>query len=395
MGSGIHVEAVRPGDLDAEAQGRWRAFRAARPELASPYFDLRYVQAAGEAVPHAAVAVAWRGGRIEAFLPFQRRGGLIQPLGAPLCDYHGLVAAPGSDIAVADLFAVAGRSLRVSGWVGEAPAQGMHARRAMVADLGRGFEAYLGQRKAAGQGAALKDKRRRARALERDHGAVEFSFGADPGDVLDFIVRFKRAQMRRTGQHDVFANAWTRRLLARLSGAPDADFGLRFAVLKARGQVIAAEAGLLSGDAYHLWFPVYDPDFARYSPGSLMTFETLRALAAQGVRTVDFGPAEDDYKRLYADPGQPVWEGQVNTRGFAAACWRAGERLASPAPAAARAWRAAVRRIDRIAACEPTFNGQVGATARSVADLGRRHPGKTLGLALAATAPLAILAAID
>jgi CelD/BcsL family acetyltransferase involved in cellulose biosynthesis len=262
----------------------------------------------------------------------------------------------------------------------------------MISDLSNGFDAYLEGRREAGYGGELKDKRRRARALARDHGEVRFAFGRDPGEILDLVVRLKRDQWRRTGQHDVLASGWTGRLLERLAAGSDEDFGLRFATLHAGDTLVAAEVGLLSGDAYHLWFPVYDPEFAKYSPGALMTLETLRAAAEQGVRTVDFGPMGEGYKRVFADPATPVWEGQVHTRGVAAACWRIVDGALSPAPVLKDVWRAAVRRIDRIAACEPTFNGQVGATARTVAHLSRRHKRKLAWITLAAALPLGALA---
>lgn len=394
MDSSLRIDAVRPGDLGAEERAAWRAFRAARPELASPYFDLRYILAAGEVAPHAAVAVARRAGRIEAFLPFQRRAGLIQPLGAPLSDYHGLVSAQGAKVTLLDVMeGIGARSLRFGGLVGAPPnGAGLHEKNAMVSDLSGGFEAYLEGRRQAGFGGEFKDKRRRARALERDHGEICFNLGRDPGEVLELVIRLKRDQWRRTGQHDVLASPWTGRFLERLASGQDDDFGLRFATLRVGGEMIAAEVGLLSGDAYHLWFPVYDPAYSKYSPGALMTLETLRAAAEQGVRTVDFGPMGEGYKRAFADPAAPVWEGQVHTRGMAASCWRSVDRTLASAPFVKDVWRAAVRRIDRIAACEPTFNGQVGAAARTVAHLSKRHRRKLAWISLAAALPLGALA---
>ena len=97
MLSEIGVECLAPRDLDDAAQGLWGSFRAADPRLSSPYFDLRYVQAAADVVPGAEVAVIRCADQIIGFLPFQRRGTLIQPIGAPLTDYHGLLAAPGRE----------------------------------------------------------------------------------------------------------------------------------------------------------------------------------------------------------------------------------------------------------------------------------------------------------
>ena len=57
-----------------------------------------------------------------------------------------------------------------------------------------------------------------------------------------------------------------------------------------------------------------------------------------------------------------------------------------------RPWRAGVRRLDRIKACEPTFNGQIGAAARTMARLGRRHRRKIAWITLVTALPLGALA---
>ena len=92
MGDGISVEAMKVSDLGAPERARWNALRQANPLLGSPYFDLRFMDVAGEIAPGAAVAVIRRGDEIEGYLPFQRRGALIQPMAAPMSDIHGLIA---------------------------------------------------------------------------------------------------------------------------------------------------------------------------------------------------------------------------------------------------------------------------------------------------------------
>lgn len=381
MSGDIEVEQREPAALSAAERQLWTAFRLSQPELASPYFDVRYALAAGKVAPGARIAVIRRRGRIVGFLPFQRRGGLIQPLAAPLTDYHGLITARGARIDLAAVVRALGRQrFRFSGLV-RTPTLGaanLNPKPAMVADLSGGFDAYLERRAAAGQGGFLKDKRRRLRALERDHGPVEFTFNADPAEVLDLIVELKREQMVRTGQVDVFACGWTVELIRDLAAQAQDDFGVRFAALRAGGRIIAAEVGLLSGEAYHLWFPVYDPDFARYSPGALMTLETLKALADRGVRTVDFGAGAEDYKLSFARPGREVFEGDVIVGGWAAAGVGALRFALAPAPAVKRQVKRAAsridRRLDRITACEPGLAGRVGAASKLLTHVGRRHP---------------------
>lgn len=209
--------------------------------------------------------------------------------------------------------------------------------------------------------------------------------GRDSPGLLDLILRRKREQLERSGQHDIFGCGWTERLLCRLLEIEDEDFGLRLAALSTRDGVIAAEIGLLSGTAYHLWFPVYDPDFARYSPGTLMTLDTLEAVSRLGVRTVDFGAGIEGYKTSFADPGALVLEDAVVTGRLRAAV------RAIPTLSATRA--RLERRIDRIAACEPTFSRQVAAGAKYAKVTAKRHPtAVTMGLGAAAVLGVSLIA---
>ncbi|MFN3515482.1 MAG: GNAT family N-acetyltransferase [Phenylobacterium sp.] len=384
MGGELKVVTLKPAELDAQARALWARFRDADPTLASPYFDLRYVLAAGEAAPDVEVATIRRGGEIVGFLPFQRRGSRIQPVAAPLTDYHGLIAAPGTRIDLTAVIAGLGaRRFRFCGLVGgEGSRMSAQPLQAMVADLSEGFEAYLTRRPASFQ----KDKRRRARRLAEDHGPLAFSLSDRDDEALDYVLRLKREQLRRSGQHDVFASPWTLGFLRRLGESRDPDFGLRIAALRAGGRLVAAEVGLRSGPTHHLWFPVYDPDFARYSPGALMTLETMRAAAADGVRLVDFGPMGEPYKRDFAEPGLCVLEGDVTAGGLVAAARTVADLALASAPAARRALSEVGRRLDRrwdrIAGCEPALEGRLGAASRMLGQLARRRPKTSLGLGL-------------
>jgi CelD/BcsL family acetyltransferase involved in cellulose biosynthesis len=384
MGAEFAVETLKPAELSAHAHGLWASFRAADPALRSPYFDLRYILAAGEAAPGAEVAVISRQGRIEGFLPFQRRGKLIQPIAAPLTDYHGLLAAPGAGIDLEAVIAALGaRRFRFSALVGgHLSLAHISVRPAMAADLSAGLEAYLERRGSD----FLKDKRRRARRLAEAHGELSFALAPATGTDLDLIFRLKADQFRRTGQHDVFSSPWTTRFLRRLASEAAPDFGLRFAALRAGGRIVAAEVGLLSGDAYHLWFPVYDPEFARYSPGALATLETIRVAADLGLRLIDFGPAGETYKRDFADPGAQVFEGDITTGGVVETIRNAANLALAGAPEVRRALSVAGRRLDRrwdrITACEPRLEGRVTAASVSLGDLARRRPRTSIGLGL-------------
>ena len=115
-----------------------------------------------------------------------------------------------------------------------------------------------------------------------------------------------------------------------------------------------------------------------------MTLDTIEAAANLGMRTVDFGAGGEDYKTAFADPGAVVLEGAVLTRPWRAAMY------AMPALRASRA--KLERRLDRIAACEPTLPGQIVAASKYVGVAARRHPAAAVGLSLGAVVGLSLLA---
>ena len=381
MHAGIAIETVRTSELGAVERARWNVLRASNRLLASPYFDLRYLDVAADVAPGARVAIIRQGGDIVGFLPFQRRGALLQTLAAPMSDFHGLIAGPQAQLDVPDILRRLGvERARVRGWIGPgADTACASVRPAMAADLSAGFAAYEAGRNAA----FLKDKRRRRRALERDHGPVSFSFDAPTPAMLDWIIAGKRQQLHRTQQYDIFACGWTAALLHRLAQSAEPDFGLKLATLRAGETIVAAEVGLTSGDRHHLWFPIYDPAYGRYSPGSLMTLETLNAAAEQGISRVDFGPGEEAYKHDFADPAEPVFEGVIHARPALALGL---ERL----PGMTRL----TRRFDRITACEPSLLGQVRGASSFVTAMSRRHPrlGAGLGVGFGLSLGLTLLA---
>lgn len=369
MYGGVAIETARMSDLGAPERARWTELRRANPLLASPYFDIRYADVASRHAPDAHVAVVRRDSQIVGFLPFQRRGGLLQPLAAPITDFHGLISTPDAGLDLAEIIRdLGGERLRGGGLVGQVETSpSLQMRRAMAADLSNGFEHYEATRSTHFR----KDKRRRRRALEEAHGPVSFTLERPNAEMLDRIISGKRSQLHRTHQYDIFACGWTRTLLHDLATIDDADFGLKVAVLQAGKTIVAAELGLTSGDRYHLWFPIYDRAYSRYSPGSLMTLETLRVAAGQGITRVDFGPGEEAYKTDFADPAEAAYEGALYARPIRPTVLK---RL----PAV----RQLSRRFDNISACEPGLIGRVRGASSFVSAMTRRYPrlGATIGL---------------
>lgn len=375
MNTRSSVEVLAPGALGASELAAWRSFRDAQPHLSSPYFAPEYALAADGVVPGASVAVIHEGGAITGFLAFQKRGATAQPLAAPLTDYHGLIAAPGAEVDLTAVVRLIGASsFAFNSLTTESLPAGDRAfvHSCMRADVSEGLEAYFDARPKTRK--FFKDKGRRLRALAAEAGEVEFRF-EDGEEAFDFVVAQKRAQYLRTGRHDIFNCGWTERFLRRLWEVRTPEFGGRFATLRSGGRLVAAEYGLRGGDVHHLWFPSYEPAFARFGPGTTMTIETIRAAAADPtIRTVDFGAAEEGYKSTYADPDGVVYEGSINAAPLRQASVRiADAALAAPAFRQLSETRDRLRRrFAIINACETTPSGWVNGAVTAFRQAARR-----------------------
>ncbi len=376
---GLNVEIVKAESLSAGDVDLWRTMVAANPELASPYFDPAFTKIAAAVCPDAAVAVLHRQGEIVGFFPHQRRGGAIQPLAAPMNDYHGVIARPGT---MPDLETVAGllggARLSVNAWVG--PARTGLARETMMTVLpDEGYDAWYAERRAT-FGKYYKDKERARRSMEAELGAIRVERGLRDSALLDHLIDLKRDQYRRTARHDIFACGWTAELLHALMRSGRDGFGGNMAALWAGDRLCAIEYSLTGADQCHFWFPAYEPGLARCSPGILLTLETMKQGAAVGLRSFDFGFGGEGYKKYFCNARRTVHEAVVLKPGLAASLSQAavsvmnagggdrGERLRT---SVRRRWNAIeaceTRPVDRLLGAVSAARAAAGKAGRALA----------------------------
>lgn len=358
------VDIVRPRELGEGELALWRAFRAADAAYDSPFFHPQFTRLAGEIAPGARVAIFHDRGEIRGFFPHQRRGRAVQPLGAPLSDYHGVIAAPGFAPALESLPGLldAG-SLAVGGWVG--PGRAGTSRATLQAHLPLGWGPYEAERRAL-HGKYFKDKDRARRGLEREFGPIQVSLGHRGDWLLDRLLELKSEQYRRTRLHDIFACGWTAELLRALMKHEADGFGASMAVLEAGGETLASEFSLHADDRYHFWLPAYEARAARHSPGILLSLETMRLASAQGFSTFDYGFEGEGYKKYACNRHETVREAVLQADGLSLGALAGGEgRLALSLR----------RRWATIDACETTLAGRArGIVMAASAALARTAP---------------------
>ena len=377
MSGPLSVEIRSLDELTPDEGAQWNDWARADPDLSSPYFRWEFARTAGAICPGSAVAVFKRDGRVVGYYPHQRRGGTIQPLAAPMNDYHGVIGPKGQKPSMQEAARLLGAPrFAAAAWIGEAPEQmpRHHSVVSVVPDEG-GFDAWYARRRKAFP-KYFKDKERSRRGLDGAFKTVEIEIGLHDHALLERLIIEKSEQYRRTGLHDIFACGWTGRVLHALMDSEGEDgFGASMAVLRVDGRVVAMEYSMHAGRHFHLWFPVYNQEVARWSPGIVLTQETIRLGSERGYRTFDYGVGVGGYyKKYYDDGGLATAEGVVARPGvsralcatMSAAVGLAGRERAQRLRTSTR------RRWAVIEACETSLTGQAAGALRAAVDMVRK-----------------------
>ncbi|MDC7674899.1 GNAT family N-acetyltransferase [Asticcacaulis machinosus] len=304
-----HIEVITTDQLNVADLALWAQCLKQRPELWGPYFDVRYFQAIAKVVPHAFIARLYGGDRLLGFFPFQKRGRIIQAFAAPLTDFQAVISVENIDLS--DLVCLLkARRFEFQGLIdGSTPCENPRPQKRLYADLSAGFETYF-RTNYEQHKKVFRNSERCRRNLNKDYPDLIFSWEPVTSEILKWIVDCKRSQYRQSGLHDVFACGWTVDMLQALAKQKDNDFGLMAGVYRHGERIIAVEVALKSGSGLHLWFPGYDPAFARYGVGILMTLDIMKAVEGH-VKRVDFGCGDEAYKSPLTTHSEPCWEGHV------------------------------------------------------------------------------------
>jgi len=180
-----------------------------------------------------------------------------------------------------------------------------HPNRFYRIDMGSCFDTFEKSRRSNG---SLKRLRRKIRRLEETVGPVTLKRATGEADINTSLDAFfvQRAQSEQLGRvPNPFAGPVVQKALRRtaLNCAGMTD-GLHVFALTAGGQTLAVGLELTSGRAQSGFANSFDSNFSHYSPGRLLEWMLLRFQHQRGIRHVDFGLGDDDYKAEWSDP---VW----------------------------------------------------------------------------------------
>jgi len=294
------VKAILARELTAEQIDIWVRLQEADPSVDSPYFRPEFTQAIAAVRDDVEVAVLERDGRPVGFFPFQRGPwNAGQPVGGRLSDFQGVIAAPDADWSAQQLV----RGCRLSSWnfdhliAAQRPFTDCHQNvdDSHYIDVSEGFESYEAARRLAGSKELVK-LGRKVRKFEREIGPLRFEMHADDPETFETLIRWKSAQYQRTGLTDVFGFDWTVKLLEHLMDRSHPDLAGCLSALYVGDRLVAAHFGMRSRHVLHYWFPAYDTEFNRYSPGLILLAEIAKSAADDGIQRIDLGKGSERYK---------------------------------------------------------------------------------------------------
>ena len=352
------LDVVSPNALRSTDLAAWRAIQAADPALDSPFFAPEWAQTVErvQAGRRGAirVVVLREGDDPVGFFPARVVGQTAMPVGAPMCDYQGLIAPANVSVEARRLIeALDVQRLDFSHTLAEQPTFRPFVRGAAdsyVIDVAGGYEAYAIQRREAGSG-VIKDIDKRRRKVEREVGAVRFEALARCPKAFDQLLDWKRRQYRDTGQTVIFDAPWTVDLLRALHDIDGGDFGGALFTLHIGDQLAAIHFHLRGVRTLHAWIIAHDETFERYSPGLILFQELLRWMDQTPFQALDLGAGDYRFKQQLSNARRSVAHGFVGRpspaslmRGAQYGVRAAAERL--PWPGVSDLPAKAMRRLD-------------------------------------------------
>ncbi|MGK5556457.1 GNAT family N-acetyltransferase [Actinomadura kijaniata] len=330
----MRVSVVRPRDLGEAELTAWRKMQDDLPHLANPFMSAGYARAVDEVIDGARVAVLHDGPDLVGFFPYELHGRrTAAAVGGWLSLGQGLVHVPDLELDARALLRACGLAAWEFGTVlpGQPWFEPYVTKRldSAVISLAGGFDGYCGSLREKGS-KVVKQTRYKERKLGREAGEVTFAFDVRDEGSLALVRRWKSGQYRAMGRADRFSRPWVVELVDRLHDTHTDRFAGTLSMLYAGGRPVAGHFGLRSDHTLVTWFPVYDPEFSRYSPGLILHLHMAEQAAALGVREIDMGPSVGwRYKQELQNHAFPVAEGVVRTRSAAgAAHWARHEPVA-------------------------------------------------------------------
>lgn len=280
----------------------WLRAQASEPFLQTPALRPELFDALGRNFSGIEVAVLEQG-LGKGFLPFRRRGEFLE--GVPMVDYQAVLSTSKQRWDITPVL----RAANASAWnFGSLLfSQNFEFEQAWLepvgsprVDLHHGVDSYWAKKES--EGLSFKNLKTKRRLVERDHGKLVFEGDSSESEVLDQILSWKSTRFGESSNE-------AKKTLEHLRGHRSADFAMLLATLRAGGKLIAAHYGIRANGILFYWFPAFNPEFSKYTPGWLMVEELIRHAPQFQYQVLDFGPGGEKYKWTFNNATIPITRG--------------------------------------------------------------------------------------
>jgi CelD/BcsL family acetyltransferase involved in cellulose biosynthesis len=304
------ARVVLPEKLTLEETHLWREACNRNPVLQSPFFSYAFATAVARARSQVKIGIMEYAGEIAAFLPFQFSNVVTrflrsaERIGGDMCDHCGIVGLLDFHLSPSEMLKLLGLSaFEFRDWSEDQLRFGLVGQRSttgLALDLRDGGAAYWHSLKQSNRH-FTSEVERGERKLAAKYGPVRFVATVAQNETaaeLSRLIHLKGNQYKRTIGKNLFDVSWRRALLSEILDSKDDQCTGVFSALYAGDTWLASHLGIRSKNVLHYWFPVYNVQVARFSPGHILTKYLIGSADENSFSHLDLG-GYGDYKRQY------------------------------------------------------------------------------------------------
>jgi CelD/BcsL family acetyltransferase involved in cellulose biosynthesis len=304
----MHAEEILITELPENLKQQWLKIQASNPNLAGPCFHPELFIIRGHFCSYIRVVILYRGKNVLAFWPFLKDQESLVAKPIRFCDYSAIIKPRFQHLDMSKIMKKTGlmawEFMALSNFDNIDHKTGVceYADSPRV-DLTEGFEKYLDSQKH--RKAGYKDIVYKKRLVERTLGPLRFVPICNDVDVLHRMLSWKKDRYHMPSDWMQLTTGFLEQIFY-LKGSP---FSGVLSALYAGDKLIAASFCLRYQGILHGTSMSYDPEFKKYSPGSLLLSSLISRLYDLQCTILDFGPGQAEYKYDFANKFQPVIRG--------------------------------------------------------------------------------------
>lgn len=315
----MDIKIVQPEELTADQKEVWCRMMGPEKGTDSPFFHPDYLVLLGNFRKSVRVAIIKENSSLVGFFPFERHGEVGRPPGIKLTDFQGIISHSGNPIDTRKL--LTGCNLVCHHFDHIVACQPLFQKYhykvedSLYMDLSRGYENYVAENKKSGS-KLISRLSRFKRKLEREIGPSRFTWNSTDEQDFQTLLRLKSAQRKQTRTFDILQFEWVKAFLNQIRKMDSPDFGGVLSTLHVQDRLVAVHLGIRTKDVLHYWFPAYEYEFSKYSPGLLLHLAFTKAAAESGIIRIDLGKGDDFHKKGLGSGSIPVALGAVDRSSF-------------------------------------------------------------------------------